>query len=220
MQSDDVMTSMWPLFVDNEGKPVHKWTHYFPVYDRHFGRFRNLDVVVLEIGVSKGGSLQLWKKFFGPYARIIGIDKDADCAAHAEQQIDVRIGSQSDVRFLAKVVAEFGPPDIVIDDGSHIMSDVRTTFDFLYPRISRTGVYLVEDLHTAYWPEFGGGLNQATFIDYSKHLVDELNADHSRGQLSPTEFTRSTLSMHIYDSIIVFEKGRHGEKHALITGAV
>jgi hypothetical protein len=45
-----------------------------------------------------------------------------------------------------------------------------------------------------------------------------LNADHSRGSLAATEFTRTTLSLHFYDSMVVFEKGRHGIKTAPQTG--
>jgi hypothetical protein len=81
--------------------------------------------------------------------------------------------------------------------------------------LPRNGVYLVEDLHTAYWSEYEGGLKrQESFLETCKGLIDELNADHSRGALPPTEFTRTTLSMHFYDSIVVFEKGRHGTKSA------
>jgi hypothetical protein len=96
------------------------------------------------------------------------------------------------------------------------MSDVVETFRFLYPLTSEAGVYMVEDLHTAYWEEYGGGLGQeGTFIELCKGLTDELNADWSRGKLAPTEFTRSTLSMHFYDSIVAFEKGRHLPKKDL-----
>jgi hypothetical protein len=74
---------------------------------------------------------------------------------------------------------------------------------------------MVEDLHTAYWPEFEGGLHRdESFIEQCKGLIDELNADHSRGALAPTAFTGSTLSMHFYDSVVVFERGRHLRKHA------
>ena len=117
------------------------------------------------------------------------------------------------------VLKEFGPPDVVLDDGSHVMRDVRAPFSYLYPRMSSVGVYLVEDLHTAYWEEYGGGLGQAsTFIEYAKDLIDELNADHAHGSLQPTYFTASTLSMHFYDSVIVFERGRHLTKYAPETG--
>jgi hypothetical protein len=71
-------------------------------------------------------------------------------------------------------------------------------------------VYMVEDLHTAYWDEYGGGVGrEGTFIELCKGLIDELNADWSRDKLPPTEFTKTTLSMHFYDSIVAFERGRH-----------
>jgi hypothetical protein len=157
----------------------------------------------------------MWKKYFGPHARIVGIDILPECKDFAEDQIEIRIGAQQDVQFLEKVVAEFGAPDIVLDDGSHIMSHVITSFQFLYPRVAKNGVYMVEDLHTAYWEEYEGGLRKpTTFIELSKNLLDELNADHSRGSLTPTEFTQTTLSMHFYDSVAVFEKGAHTKKWA------
>jgi hypothetical protein len=172
-----------------------------------------------EIGVGEGGSLQMWKRYLGPFAQIVGLDVVAGCAAFEEDQIAVRIGDQSDKRFLDRVLSEFGIPDVVVDDGSHIMPHVMASFSHLYPRISQTGVYLVEDLHTAYWDDYEGGLHRrGTFIEHAKSLVDELNADHTRGALKPTEFTRSTLSMHIYDSVIVFERGHHLVKHAPKTG--
>jgi hypothetical protein len=119
------------------------------------------------------------------------------------------VRKSADTSFLEDVIAEFGTPDIVLDDGSHRMSDVVETFRFLYPRTSPNGVYLVEDLHTAYWDEFGGGLKrEGTFIEVCKGLIDELNAEWTRDALPATEFTHSTLSMHFYDSMAVFERGR------------
>jgi hypothetical protein len=113
------------------------------------------------------------------------------------------------------VIEEFGAPDIVLDDGSHIMTDLVASFRCLYPNIRNDGVYMIEDLHTAYWPEYQGGLRkEGSFVELSKELIDELNADWTRGELLPTDFTRSTLSMHFYDSLIVFERGSHVKKHA------
>jgi hypothetical protein len=211
--------SLWQDFLTNDQRLIHKWKHYFPIYEGHFNRFVNRDVVLLEIGVWEGGSAQMWKRYLGPHARIVGIDIDPRCAAFAEDQIDIRIGDQSDPNFLAKIVEEFGAPDIVLDDGSHMMSHIQASFTALYPKVSRNGVYLVEDLHTAYWDDYEGGLKRkGTFIEHCKSLIDELNADHSRGVVASTDFTRSTLSMHFYDSVVVFEKGRHTLKHAPQTG--
>jgi hypothetical protein len=213
-KENNIMT-LWSDFLTNDQRIIHKWKHYFPVYERHFTRFVNTDVVFLEIGCGRGGSLQMWKRFLGPYARIVGIDLRPECKEFTEDQIEIRIGDQSDPAFLLDVCKEFGAPDVVLDDGSHIMSHIQASFSTLYPRLARTGVYMVEDLHTAYWSEFEGGLRRKeSFIETCKGLIDELNADHSRGALPPTEFTLTTLSMHFYDSIVAFERGRHGAKSA------
>jgi hypothetical protein len=202
--------SLWSDFLTNQHRTIHKWKHYFPAYEARFGRYINRPMLFLEIGCGSGGSAQMWKRYFGPHAQIVGLDINPDCKAYEEDQIAVRIGSQSDAAFLQTILDEFGTPDIVLDDGSHRMSDVVETFRFLYPRTAKDGVYMVEDLHTAYWDEYGGGVGRdGTFIELCKSLIDELNADWSRDKLPPTEFTRSTLSMHFYDSIAAFERGRH-----------
>jgi SAM-dependent methyltransferase len=207
--------NLWSDFLTNDQRIIHKYKHYFPIYERHFGRYVHLPLTFIEIGCGEGGSLQMWKRYFGPYARIVGIDHDPRCARFAEDQIEIRIGSQSDAAFLDQVIAEFGPPDIVLDDGSHKMSDTSASFRALYHRLNPTGVYVVEDLHTAYWPEYEGGLRRAgSFIEICKDLIDQLNADHSKGQLAQTEFTHTTLSMHFYDSVVVFERGKHTLKAA------
>ena len=210
--------SLWAEFLTNNGRTIHKWKHYFPAYERHFSRYVNRPLTMVEIGCGAGGSLQLWKRYFGPHAQIVGIDIHLECKAFEEDQIAVRIGNQRDSAFLKRVVDEFGTPDIVLDDGSHMMTDVVATFEWLYPRTAPDGIYMVEDLHTAYWEEYQGGLNRpGTFMELCKTLLDELNADHSRGKLRPTDFTKSTQSIHFYDSIAVFERGRTLRKgHVMI----
>jgi hypothetical protein len=213
--------SLWSLFLDNPGRLAHKWKHYFPIYERHFARFVDRPIVMIEIGCGEGGSLQMWKRYLGPLATIVGLDIRPECAAFEEDQIHVRIGDQRDPTFLAEVLREFGDPSIVLDDGSHMMSHVRASFDALYPRVMADGVYMVEDLHTAYWDEYEGGVGKPeSFIEFAKRLIDEINAVHSRGAVQETAFSKTTLSMHVYDSIIAFEKGSYGRKDHLKTGGV
>ncbi len=200
--------NLWQDFLTNDQKIINKWIQYFPIYERHFLSWRNKSITFLEIGVGTGGSLQMWQRFFGPMAKIVGIDIRPECGQHEEPGIFVRIGDQSDQGFLQSVIDEFGVPDIVLDDGSHRMDDVTSTFQFFYPLMHKNAIYMVEDMHTCYWDEFGGGINRPdTFINFAKHCVDRLNADHSRGKLRPDFITRQTLGISFYDSIVCFEKG-------------
>jgi hypothetical protein len=200
--------NLWHDFQTNNGKVIHKWVHYFPIYERHLSDSRNKTITFLEIGVSKGGSLQMWSRFFGPLATIVGIDIDPSCKQHESDGVHVRLGDQSDPRFLNEIINEFGPPDIVLDDGSHRMDHILASFQFLYPKLPKTGLYIVEDLHTAYWEEYGGGVNKTdTFINVSKNFIDRLNADHSRGVIEPDFITKNTFSIAFYDSVIVMERG-------------
>lgn len=161
----------------------------------------------------------MWQRFFGPLATIVGIDINPDCAKHEELGIHVRIGDQSDPKFLDSIISEFGQPDIVVDDGSHMMNHITKSFQHLYPKLSKNGLYVVEDLHTAYWEEFGGGVhNDDSFINISKEFVDQLNADYSRGVIEPDFMTRNTFGISFYDSVVVFERGTIPIKKAPRTG--
>jgi len=161
----------------------------------------------------------MWQRYFGPLAKIVGIDIDDKCTAHESPGIYVRIGDQKDERFLQAVIDEFGIPDIVVDDGSHKMDDVSASFQFLYPKMPKNGVYAVEDLHTAYWKEYGGGIDETrSFVNQAKRFIDSLNADHSRGVIPVDFITRETFSISFYDSVIVFEKGEVSWKEAPQTG--
>ncbi len=162
------------FFAENKGSIVHKWHHYIPIYERYFAEWRGTPVRFLEIGVSKGGSLQMWRRYFGEQAVIFGIDIDPDCAAHDGQSGKVRIGSQVDADFPTQVLDEMGGADIILDDGSHHMDHVTQTLRMLWPRLNTGGIYLIEDLHTAYWESHGGGLHsQENFFNYIKILADD-----------------------------------------------
>lgn len=211
---------LWADFSGNQlSYPAFKAAHYFHAYENHLARFCGLSVTMIEIGVWNGGSLEMWKRYLGPSAQIVGIDIEPECRQYEEAQIAVRIGDQGDAAFLESVADEFGPIDIVLDDGSHKPGDIATSFETLYPRLDRNGVYVVEDVGTSYLPEYDGGLGrEGTFIETLKRRIDELHADYA-SELEPTPFTRMTRSLHVYDNLVVFERGRLVDKRSVMTKA-
>ena len=214
------MNDLEIFFEQNKSRLIHKWMHYFEVYDRHFSRFRNQEIVLLEIGVSQGGSLQMWKNYFGKNAKIYGIDIDPRCKSLEEEGINIFIGSQTDRNFLRTICNSIPPIDILIDDGGHTMRQQIISYEELFDHVKDNGVYLCEDIHTSYWLREGGGYRRrGTFIEYSKKFIDYINAYHSRQSvLKVNSFTKSVNSLHYYDSILVIEKRARDEPHHKMTG--
>ena len=195
------------IFTQNSGTVVNKWHHYIPIYERYFGRFRGQPVRFLEIGVSMGGSLQMWRKYLGDDAVLFGIDIDPECARFDGISGQVRIGSQDDPEFLAGVVAEMGGVDVVLDDGSHMMQHIRASLEVLFPLLEQGGIYMIEDLHTAYWKEYGGSVRRpGNFFHDIKLIIDDM---HGWYHARPTEMPslhRQVSGIHVHDSIAVLEK--------------
>lgn len=193
-------------------KLIHKGFHYFEIYHHFFEKFRGRKINVLEIGVSKGGSLQMWKHYFGADAQIVGIDIDEKCLEHKEDNIDILIGSQADENFLRQVIDKYGEFDIIIDDGSHIMSHQIIAFEQLFSSVRQGGVYLCEDTCTSYWEKWGGGYRREdTFMEYSKKLIDDLHRAHIREDEYLENVHAGEFSeLHFYDSVVVVEKKKGG----------
>lgn len=206
------------------GSNIHKWHHYFDIYTRYFERFRDRPITMLEIGVFRGGSLRMWKEYFHPDSTIVGIDIDKSCQAHeiAAQNVFVRIGSQADPTFLANVNGEFGPFDIILDDGSHKTHHQIVSFATLFrDALKDGGCYMVEDVHSNYWLKHVD--SPETFIDLTKQMVDMMHEpyfDHKEIEFRHNhpeairEMEVSYLSANLggiafHDSIVVLDKKKH-----------
>lgn len=200
-------TDLERLFWQNEGRAIDKWLHYLPIYERHLAPWRGRQLRMLEIGVQNGGSMAMWRKWFGPEAQLWGIDIDPACAKLNGLAGQVRIGSQADPAFLASVLDEMGGVDIVFDDGSHDQRHIHETFKVAFPRLAEGGVYLVEDLHCAYWGPWTGGYGRAeSFMETVKTLVDDMHHwYHDFGQqVAPTR--NHLAGIHVYDSVVILDK--------------
>lgn len=180
---------------------IHKPVRYFEIYEKYFAKFKDTECKVLEIGVENGGSLLMWRDYFGLYCEIIGIDINPKCKQFESEQIKVYIGDQADTNFLDTVLIAEGYFDIIIDDGGHHSFQQKASFKHLYKSLSVNGIYLCEDIGTNYWKEYGGGLyNPDTFVEMCKNMTDEI-------QMTGSEFSRITRGISFHADMIVFERG-------------
>lgn len=206
----DSLNALEKFYFYENHRVINKWMHYFESYERFFSQYKNKDVTILEIGVFKGGSLQMWRDYFkNPWNKVnvYGIDIDPECKRLEEDDIKIFIGSQEDRRFLQKVKKEIGKVDILIDDGGHTMNQQIISFEELFDLVSDTGIYLCEDLHTSYMKFYGGEYKGKTFIEYSKNMIDYLHAQYSEtNELVRNKYSDSIKYITYCDSMIFIEK--------------
>lgn len=191
------------------GRGLWKWEHYFDIYHRHFSRFVGEQVDVMEIGIYGGGSLDMWRSYFGPLSHIYGVDIEAACQAYENDHVSVLIGDQADRSFWGAVKQRLHGLDIIIDDGGHTPEQQQTTLEEMLPFLRPGGVYLCEDVH--------GDANR--FAAFATGLVAELNRMTTIPgplyQSRVTPFQSSIHSIHFYPYVVVIEK--HREKPAALT---
>lgn len=209
---------LYARFLANRtGTLLDKWVHYFPVYDSHLARFRGTAPRVLEIGVYHGGGMALWQDYFGPGARVVGIDSDP-AALEVPPQGTIVLGDQSDPDFLRHVVRLHGPFDVVIDDGGHTMNQQIVSVETLFPLMAPGGVYVVEDTHTSYWPEYADR-GEETFIGWVKARVDDLHAHYVPGRDITSIWVTGVGSITVSDSIVVLSRENRPRPFSEIAGA-
>jgi SAM-dependent methyltransferase len=188
------------------GHGIWKWNHYFEIYHRHFSKFRGREVHILEIGIYSGGSLEMWKDYFGAACHIYGIDIEPACKAYEDKTVRVFIGDQADRGFWQRFKREAPKIDIVIDDGGHLPEQQMAAFEELLPHLRPGGVYLCEDVHRTF----------NRFASYVHRFAHDLNAcdqhvnhpeDDERRIVSPTTALQSAVnSIHLYPFVTVVER--------------
>jgi cephalosporin hydroxylase len=185
-----------------EGRGIWKWLHYFDIYNRHLQKFVGRPAHIVEIGVYSGGSLEMWRDFFGDQARITGIDIAPECRAYEDGQTEIVIGDQVDRTFWAKFRETHPVVDVLIDDGGHQVEQQLVTLEEMLPHLRPGGVYICEDVH-------GRGSHFAAF---AHALADNLNESQPKadahGMLSyrATPFQSAIESVNFYPCVVVIEK--------------
>jgi demethylmacrocin O-methyltransferase len=235
--SPSIAAGLWPLLGAISQRPKDlselaaqfgsdKWggRWYTPHYQRHFEPYRELPVKVLEIGIggydavdAGGESLRMWKHYFRR-GLIYGLDIFTKTGIE-ESRLRVVEGDQGDAEFLDSMARQLGPFDIIIDDGSHMSHHIITSFNALFPHVRPGGVYVVEDLATAYWPSWGGDPDpsaQYRSIELIKSLVDGLHHQEQLRQANdqPSMTELSITGVHLYHNLALIEKGINNEQGA------
>jgi hypothetical protein len=181
-----------------EGPGRWKWRHYFPMYERHLGRFVGRAPVIVEIGIFSGGSLHMWLSYLGAGTQVHGVDIEEACTAHESDTVSVWIGDQANPLFWDRFLAEVPKIDIVIDDGGHEASQQIPTLEALLPHLSPGGVYVCEDI-------LGDTHPFHAYIAGLSHNLHTMGPSDGHDGHVPTGFQQKVSSIHSYPFATVIE---------------
>lgn len=193
--------------------------NYTDIYAGYFAPLKDKPIKMLEIGISTGASVKLWERYF-KNAELHFMDLYYQNIEYHSTRSRYHIGDQGSPDFLSSFIRAAGSDfDIIIDDGGHTMDQQQTSFKYLFPHIKSGGMYIIEDLHTSYWPAFGGNINSpTTTVAFLKSLIDDVNyvgyttkrASHQNINSSNTPglsyYRENIRSMHFYDSMVIVIK--------------
>jgi hypothetical protein len=187
--------------------PSVKHTTYFQVYDHLFRDYQNKPITFVEIGILGGGSLFMWRKFFGPDARIIGIDLNPDAMKWQDYGFEIHIGDQSDPAFWREFSRKVGSVNILLDDGGHTFLQQATVALEAINLIEDGGLLVIEDTHTSYMRGFGP--RKYSFMRLVYQFMDQINQRfHGFKCDLPQSGANKVWSIEVFESIVSFKVNR------------
>ena len=207
-----------------------QWHNYTPIYDHYFHAKKGLPITLLEIGFWQGASMRMWDSYFThPDTHLYSIDfNDAYFSAITlcSSRCAAYKADQEKPADLYRVMQSIGCNlDIIIDDGGHSMNQQITSFKTLFPYLKPGGIYIIEDLHSSYWQEYGSlgsceepQASPSATIRFLQALVDDVNAIGARTacadpakvpldlQAVLSVYQKNIKANHFYSSLCIIEK--------------
>ncbi len=187
---------MAPLCIKHES--------YFQVYEALLAKYKGKGITFVEVGVFNGGSLAMWRRYFGSAARIIGVDLNPEAKKWAADGFEIFIGDQSSESFWTDFYTQVGAIDVLLDDGGHMNHQQIITAEQAIPRIRDGGVLIVEDVHTSYMAGFNHPPNHS-FVAYSKGMVEHINARCADAAMPPHLHTQRVWNVAFFESMVAIE---------------
>ncbi len=195
--------------------------NYTEIYARYLSSLRDKPIKFLEIGIYKGNSVKLWEEYFSA-AELHFIDITLENVDYLSERSHYHVANQESPRDLQAFIRKTGGNfDLIIDDGGHTMGQQIISFQHLFLHVKSGGMYIIEDLHTSYWPQYGGSNGNRhvrTTIEFLKTLIDEINfvgnrtGKASHKNINPSIqhemnlYRESIESIHFYDSLAIIIK--------------
>ena len=149
-------------------------------YKTLFSPLQHKKISILEIGILEGGSLLYWDNYFQhPGTVIVGLDLSLPSLEFSDR-VKVFKCDQNDNKGLRTIAGEYGPFDIIIDDGSHFRKETENCFRELFAEVAIGGYYIIEDWAAGYWRDRPMYAGMVELINEIIARIPELSISESR----------------------------------------
>ena len=126
----------------------NSWHGFSKFYEKHFNKYKNKKINILEIGSFRGGSAAAFAKYFTK-SNIICLDLNIKKFKYFSKRIKILgldVSNENSLKkFLNNQKFNNNSFDIIIDDGSHKTSEILLVFKNFFNLLNPGGYYVIED---------------------------------------------------------------------------
>ena len=159
------------IFIKNN----QKGHGYSAFYENKLQNFKNRKINILEIGSYAGASAAAFVKYF-PLANVFCLDVNISNFKYQSKKIevfDVDIKREDQIKknlnqiYKKFKIKEF---DIIIDDGSHNLSDILLGLKFFLKFVKKDGLYIIEDFKYPNYHSYNNNIKHVFVDEFLKNL--------------------------------------------------
>ena len=149
---------------------------YAEFYEFHFNHFKNKEIKLLEIGTWKGASIASFYYYFNK-AIIFCLDRNYKFQFRSNRinffYCDTR-NSNDIKKFEDLLISKKSEAlDVIIDDASHIYSDMLSNFKNFFKKVKSGGFYVIEDFnHYKYYLHLNNSSSDSLEIEEIFQLLN------------------------------------------------
>ena len=156
-------------------KPGHGYSIF---YEKKLQKYKNKNLNILEIGSYAGASAAAFLKYL-PNSKIYCFDVNISNFKYKSKNIKVfgiDINNQKKVeKILHKIFSEqkIFDFDLIIDDGSHYLSDILISLKIFFKYLKNSGLYVIEDYKHPNYYEYNRNIKHILIDEFLNNLSNK-----------------------------------------------
>jgi predicted O-methyltransferase YrrM len=144
-------------------------------YEEYFLPYQEKSISLLEIGISLGASLKLWKEYFINAKTIIGIDNRPEVVHDQFRNIE-GVTYYFEDAYSESIVSKLPKFDIIIDDADHCIESQIKAIELYLPLLKRGGLYVVEDIDGSMLDKRHIRGERPSYLEYKQMFIDHMQS--------------------------------------------